>query len=112
MSLNPEQEWAWIAELEKMGLVQAKYRLDRKEISPAYVFLTSTWVSEQEQEEKRREEARQSEQMELKRRDSAAIERQATAAEQANTRASIAIWIAGISLIVSIAFSILTLLKH
>jgi len=112
VALNPEQEWAWIAQLEEIGVTEAKSLRDRGEISPDYVHLTSRWISEKEREAKIRAEAVQSEQTELMKRNSAAAERQAKAAERANTRANVAILVAVVSLIVSICFSIVTLFKH
>jgi hypothetical protein len=102
LALTPEQEHLWIAELEKMGETQARSNLEGGKISAQYVHLTSTWLSGREREAKHREEALQSEKMELMRRDSAAAERQAQAAERANKRATLAILIAVVSLIVAV----------
>jgi hypothetical protein len=113
--LTAEQEREWIAQLEKMGLTEAKSLRDRGEISPAYVFLTSTWIADEEREAKARAEVLQSEQMELTRRSSDAAERQATAAERANTRATIAIWVAAISAAsaaLSLIISIIAFFEH
>jgi hypothetical protein len=98
MSLTPEQERQFIAELEHMGETQARSNMDRGKISPAYVSLTAKWLGEQE----RRREESQSEQIELMRRASAAAERQARAAERANTRSTIALAIAIFSMIITI----------
>jgi len=96
-----------------MGETQARFILENNKISPVQLVpLTSVWLAEKERKAKLQEEARQSEQMELMRRDSAAIERQARAAERANTRATVAIWVAVISAIISIVFLTLALFKH
>ena len=106
MALTPEHEREWIAKLEEMGVTQVRSLLDQNKIFPiALVNPTAKWLSDKDREAKAKADALQSEQMGLMR-------RQADAAERANTRATIAIWVAGASLIVSIVFSILTLLKH
>jgi len=106
VALTPEHEREWIAKLEEMGVTQVRSLLDQNKISPiALVNPTAKWLSDKDREAKAKADALQSEQMGLMR-------RQADAAERANTRATIAIWVAGASLIVSIVFSILTLLKH
>jgi hypothetical protein len=126
VNATPEQERQWIAELERMGVVQVKGALDRKEITPGLVHLSYQWLSDKEREAKSRAEASKSEQMELMRRSSSAAdraadaadraaaaaerastaaERQAFEAERANRRASIALAIA----ITSIAATIISI---
>jgi hypothetical protein len=95
-----EDERQWIAGLETKGLVRVKSEL--KEYPPRYVHITAYWISEKEKESERQREALQSEQLELMKRDTAAVERQADAVERANGRATVAIWIAIASLLVSV----------
>jgi hypothetical protein len=109
MALTEEQERAYLAELERMGPTQVRSDLDHGRVSPALVFLSSSWLSNKEKEAERQREALSSEQIELTRRASeaaerasAAAERQATAAERANTRAALALVIATISMMISI----------
>jgi hypothetical protein len=98
MTLTPEQERQLFDELELMGETQVRSNLDHGRLSPAAIFPASQWLADRE----RKREALQAEQMELMRRDSASAERQARAAEQANTKATIAIVIAGLSMIVTV----------
>jgi hypothetical protein len=108
MALTAAQEAEWFVELEKMGRARVRASLDQGTISPPLVSLAWDWLSRQEAEERRRLGVSTSEQIEMARRTSeavdraaAAAERQATAAERANTRATIALVIAIISIIVS-----------
>ena len=123
MSLTPQQERAFIAELEKMGRTEARSRLDHGTISPAFAHITWAWLAEKEREDERRRDTFNSEQIEIARvaslaaeaaakeaarasaaaeRQAAAAERQATAAERANRRATIALVIAIASMITTI----------
>ena len=108
MALSPEQEREWTTKLKNMGVTQAKLLWNRGEISPAYRYITSTWIADEERQAEGRAQALQSEQMELMKRSSVAAERQAIAAKRANARASFALFIAAVSLIVSI----FALFKH
>ena len=115
MVLTEDQERAYVAELERMGPTQVRSDLDHGRVSPAFVFLASSWLSNKEKEAERQREALSSEQIELTRRASeaaerastaaeraaAANERQAVAAERANTRAALALVIATISMMIS-----------
>ena len=124
MSLTQEQERDWFAQLEGMGVPLVKSEFERGKFSPAFVHSTSVWLAAKDKEAEERREASNSAQMELARRASAAAERaateaerasaaaersataaerQATAAERANIRANIAIAIAIISLIITVA---------
>ena len=104
MTLNPEQEREYVAGLDEKGVVQVRFELEHGQIPPTLMHLASKWLSEKEREAKDRAE----EQMEVMNVIPATAERQATAAEQANTRANIALLIAVVSLIVSI----FSLFKH
>src|SRR5690348_4738696 len=84
-----------------MGKERVRYSLDHNQFSGAFISAAWDWLSEQEAEDRRRQEASISEQVAEMRRASAAAERQAAAAERANTRATIALVIAIISIIVS-----------
>jgi hypothetical protein len=108
VSLIPEQEWEYFVGLDERGVTQVKSELEHGQIPPRYVHLASKWLSDKEREAKARAEALQSEQTDLMKRSSDAAERQATAAERANARASFALFIAAVSLIVSI----FALFKH
>ena len=99
--MNPEAERQFIAELEKQGETRVRDNLAHGHIAPAWGHVASTWLSEKERESERRREASNSEQIDLMRRASTAAERQAIAAERANTRATIALVIAILSMIVS-----------
>jgi hypothetical protein len=101
VTLNPEQEWEYVAGLDERGVTQVKFELEHGQIPSRFVHLATKWLSDKELEAKSRAEALQSEQMVMNRNSSAA-ERQSTAAERANTRANIALLIAMVSLIVSI----------
>ncbi len=102
VAITPEQQEGFFAELAKMGKERVRWSLEHNQISPAaFISVAWDWLSKQEAEEKRRQEASNSEQIEIARRASEAAERQASAAERANTRATIALVIAIISMIVS-----------
>jgi hypothetical protein len=101
VSLTPEQEHLWVIELEKMGETQVRSDLERGKISPGYFHLASRWLAEKEREAKADEKASRAKQIEL-------MQRQATAAERANTRASIAIGIAVASALVTAIGTIVT----
>lgn len=108
MALTPEQERAFVADLERRGVTQVRRDLDHGQISPALVYLATDWLSGKEREAAANERAFRSEQIEIARaaaaeakRASDAAERQAAAAERANTRATIALVIAIISMIIS-----------
>jgi hypothetical protein len=98
---TPLQEREWIARLEEMGPTQVRKLLDIHEISDGYVFVTSQWLAGKDRELEAKEAASKAEQMSLMRRASTAAELQATEARRANTRATIALVIAIISIIVS-----------
>jgi hypothetical protein len=104
VDLTPEQEWEYFAGLDERGVTQVRFELEHGQIPPRFVHLASKWLSDKEREAKDRAE----EQMEVMNVIPAAAERQATAAEKANTRANIALLIAAVSLIVSI----IGLFKH
>jgi hypothetical protein len=64
MTLTPDQERLFIAELEKLGEAQVRSNLERGKISPAVEYVALAWLAEREREAK----ASQSEQIELTRR--------------------------------------------
>jgi hypothetical protein len=94
---TPEQEQQYIDALEKSGETQVRYDLEHGRLSEPFHDIVRRWLSERE----RSREAFRSEELALSRRDSAAAERQARAAESANTRATIAIIIAIASAIIT-----------
>jgi len=98
MALNPDQERAYIAELERMGPSQVRSDLDHGRISPAIAHIASQWLAERERDA----EHRQAEQAEVMRRATIAAERQAAAVEGANKKANLAIVISVISIIATI----------
>lgn len=98
MALTPDQERAYIAELERMGPSQVRSDLDHGRISPAIAHIASQWLAERERDA----EHRQAEQTEIMRRASVAAERQAAAAEGADKKANIAIVISAVSIIATI----------
>jgi hypothetical protein len=102
MTLTPEQEKDWRAQLEQAGVSNMREEFNQGRIQSAYHNLTSRWLAEKEREENSRKDASIVEQIELMRRASAAAERQAMAAERANTRATIALKIAIVSAIITI----------
>jgi hypothetical protein len=123
MSLTPDQERAYIADLKQTGRTQVRSDLDHGRISPALVYIASKWLAEEEREDERRREAFNSEQAEAAARaataaeraaaaaerasaatdrQAAAAERAATAAERANIRATIALIIAIISIVATV----------
>jgi hypothetical protein len=83
-----EQEREFVAQLEERSIGQVKRQLERGEIPPAFVFVTSNWVSDKERQAEQRAEASNSEQIEIAR--SAAIEarRASDAAERQQQRQS------------------------
>jgi hypothetical protein len=101
VALIQDQEREYIAQLEQRGERQVRYELEHGLIPPAQVHLTTQWLSRKEREAKSQREISQFEQIELMRRASDAAERQAAAAEQANRKATIALWISVGSLIVA-----------
>lgn len=101
VALTPDQENQFIRDLEERGQEQVRSDLDHGKISPSVTYVASRWLAEREREAERRREASNSEQIELMRRASAAAEAQATEARRANTRATIALVMAIISIIVS-----------
>jgi hypothetical protein len=103
MTLTPDQEEQHRAGMEQAGVTNVREDLKQGRIPPAYRYSASRWLAEKEREENLRRDASISEQMELMRRASSAAERQAIAAERANTRATIALVIAIISMAVTIA---------
>lgn len=96
-----EQERDFVAQLEGKSIEQVKRQLDHGEVPPAFVYVASKWVSDKEREAEQRREASNSEQIVLMRRAASAAEAQATEARRANTRATIALVIAIISITVS-----------
>jgi hypothetical protein len=98
---TPEQERQWIAKLEEMGPTQVRRLLDRHEISNGFVFISAQWLADRDRKAESREEASKAEQMALMRRASIAAESQASEARRANTRATIALIMAIISIAVS-----------
>jgi hypothetical protein len=101
VALTDEQEREYIAALEKRGKTQIRSELDHGQIPPRFVSLASQWLSEKERESEH-------EHADVMRRTLDATERQAKAAERANTRSTIAILIAAGSVIVSL----LSLFRH
>jgi aryl-alcohol dehydrogenase-like predicted oxidoreductase len=97
-----QAESDYIAQLETLGETQVRSDLNHGRIPPAFVHLASTWLAGKDREAERRTEASNSEQMELMRRASAAAERQATAVERANNKATIALAIAIASMVITI----------
>ena len=100
------QEHPFVADLEKMGRAEARFRLEHGTISPAVAPIAWAWLAEKEQEDARRRDAFNSEQIEIAKTASLAAEtaakaaeRQAIAAERANNRATIALVIAIASVI-------------
>jgi hypothetical protein len=106
---TPEQERLWIAELDKRSVEQVRRMRAQAEIPQAFVFATEQWLSEKEREAEHRSEASNSEQIALARRASEAAERQAAAAERANTRATIALIIAIVSIIATTATALFSI---
>jgi hypothetical protein len=101
VALTPEQEQAYRDELKKMGKERVRASLDHGTISPVLVSIAWDWISAEEADEKRRQEISNSEQIELMRRASAAMELQAAEAARANRKATIALIIAIASPIIS-----------
>jgi hypothetical protein len=82
MALTSDQESEWIAQLEGMGLPQARSEFERNRIPPHLVHLTATWISAKDKEAEARREASNSEQLALARRAAEAAEGSARAAEE------------------------------
>jgi hypothetical protein len=101
MAPTPEHERQWILQLEELGVTQVRSLLENDKISPGFVHVSSQWLADKDREAEGRREASRAEQMELMRRASVAAEAQATEARRANMRATIALAIAIISIIVS-----------
>lgn len=122
MSLTPEQVKGFYVELTNMGKERVRASLDHGTFSPVLVSHAWDWLSEEEAKEKRRQEASNTEQMEIARRASeaaeraaseaaraaAAAERQATATEVQAAEARRANKKATIALITAIVFPIIT----
>jgi hypothetical protein len=50
VTLTPDEEQKFIAELEAAGQWLVKYRLDRHEVPPGQIQLAAEWVSKKERE--------------------------------------------------------------
>src|SRR5215813_13474397 len=106
MALTPDQEREWIARLEQMGVPAVRAEIERGKISPHWVHPTATWLFAKEREAEERREASGSAQTELARIASEAAEHATIVARRANRRASFAIAIATISLLLTIGAAI------
>jgi len=71
-----------------MGIAETKHRLDHGTISPPLMPMAWAWLAEKEQEDKRRTDAFNCEQIEIARAASVTAERAATAAEAAAREAA------------------------
>jgi hypothetical protein len=94
VALTDEQEREYIGALEQKGKKQTRFELEHGQIPPRYMALASKYLSDKERESER-------EHSDVMRRTLDATERQAKAAERANTRSTVAALIATLSLIVA-----------
>lgn len=100
---------AVIAAMANMGVAQLRTRIVAGQWPPHLIGTADRWLKQQDQESERVALASQSEQIEISRltkdaaiRASSAAERQAIAAEKANQRATIALALAAISIMMTI----------
>ena len=95
---SPKQIAQAKEEWERLGVSQVRSNYDRNLISAEFTQLAAHWLAEKDRGMEARRDASISEQIAEMRRASSATERQAIAAERANTRATIALAIAIISI--------------
>jgi hypothetical protein len=102
VALTLEQERLYLEDLEKRGESQVRSELEHGKISPGFVHLTSTWLAGKEREVAAKKLALETQQMRLLERSATATEKQASEAQRANTRATWALALSIISLLVTI----------
>jgi len=90
VALTPRTGMGIRRRADERGETQVRSELEHGQTPPRFVHLASKWLSDSEQEARRRGEVFQSEKIELMRGDCTAAERQAIAAERGNQKIDLA----------------------